>query len=176
MPRNTQGGKKYKQQKHKGNTEINKPIIEREDGQEYAYVTQLLGNSKVTAQFFDRTQKRVRDIICILRPGLKKKRLFAKMGSLMLISLRDFELSKADVIHIYNEEEARRMQRKNLINDSIIKKEDENDEFNFGEENYDSDEENLKKEKTIIKEKNNISVQDFGIPSSDDEEEEIENI
>ena len=39
--------------------------------------------------------------------GLKKKRQRAKLGSIILISLRDFEKDKADVLHVYNEEETK---------------------------------------------------------------------
>ena len=91
MPKNTVGGKKYKQQKHKTDDLPNKPLLEREEGQEYAVVTKLLGNSRVSGLFYDRELKQAREIICILRPGLKKKRQWAKM--------KDIELHKTLWFH-----------------------------------------------------------------------------
>ena len=34
------------------------------------------------------------------------------MGSFILISLRDFEKDKADVLHVYNDEETKKLKRK----------------------------------------------------------------
>ena len=183
MPKNTVGGKKYKQQKHKTDDTPNKPLLEREDGQEYAIVTKLLGNSRVSAAYYDRILKREREIICILRPGLRKKRQWAKMGSIILISLRDFEKDKADVIHVYNDDEAKKLKRKNLIDSKLLNKELEGgeDEFDFNGEDEEDDLVDVKKNrKKEVKPKDNITLQDFGLPpasySSDEEEDNIENI
>lgn len=182
MPKNKQGGKKYKQQKHKANDESQKALVQPTEEQEFAYVTKLLGNSKVSARFYDKRDKdnmRINEIICFLRPGLKKKRQFAKMGSLMIISLRDFEKEKADVIYIYNEDEVKRAKRKKLFNEDIILEENIGEGFKFvdNDEFEDSDDENEKKsseEKPIVR-GNNISFQDFGIPD-EESDVEIENI
>ena len=167
MPKNTQGGKNYKKQKHKTDQQSDKPLLEKTEGQEYAYVVKLLGNSKIMATFYDIILKKERDIMGMLRPGLKKKRQFARMGSIILISLREFETTKADVIYVYTDEEVDRMKRKNILNDNIIKNET-NDEFKFEDQNYNSDDEEQKKIKPKkIKNKNNITVQDFGMSSDD---------
>ena len=179
MPKNTVGGKKYKKQKHKTDDLQNKTLLEREDDQEYAVVTKLLGNSRVSALFRDRELKKAREINCILRPGLKKKRQWAKMGSIILISLRDFEKDKADVIHVYNEEETKKIKRKNILDSQLLDKEGDvgEDEFGFID-NEDEDDEILEKpqKKKEVRPKNNISVQEFGLPpieSSDDELDDI---
>lgn len=176
MPKNKQGGKNYKKQKHKTDVTPDRPLNEKTEGQEYASVTKLLGNSKVYANFFDKKINGEREIICILRPGLKKKKQFARLGSIILISLRDFENNKADVIYVYNDDEVHRMKRKNILNERDINKEMGN-EFDFVDDNYDSDEELKEKKKPKeIKSKNNISVQDFGLPSFSDSENEIDSI
>jgi len=182
MPKNTQGGKKYKQQKHKNNETEQRVLTKPSEGQEYAVVTRLLGNSRVSGRFYDTrdpNDKRMNEITCFLRPGLKKKRQFAKMGSIMIISLRDFEKDKADVVYIYGEEDTRRVKRKGLLHDNLIpKEEDEDGSFRFQEENnLDSDEE----QEDVIEEKpkvrgNNITIQDFGLPPIEDEDNDIENI
>ena len=183
MPKNKQGGKKYKQQKHKENDDSQRALLKPTEEQEFAYVTKLLGNSRVSARFYDKRDKeniRINEIICFLRPELKKKRQFAKIGSLMIIALRDFEKNKADVIHIYNDEEVKRAKRKKLFNEDIILEEDIGEGFKFvdnDDEFEDSEDEN---EKKSVEEKpkvrgNNISFQDFGIPD-DESDVEIENI
>ena len=77
MPKNKQGGKKYKQQKHKENDDSQRALLKPTEEQEFAYVTKLLGNSRVSARFYDKRDKeniRINEIICFLRPGLKKKK------------------------------------------------------------------------------------------------------
>jgi translation initiation factor 1A len=179
MPKNTQGGKKYKQQKHKNNENgPMKALVEATKDQEYGIVTKLLGNSRVSATFYDTRDpqnKRMNEIICFLRPGLKKKRMFARMGSIILISLRNFEKDKADVIYVYDDEETKRMKRKNLLPENLIKKESQGDGMIFKDENdYDTEEE----EEKVVEEKpkhrgNNISIQDLGLPpiNFDDEDD-----
>lgn len=180
MPKNTVGGKKYKQQKHKTDDTPNKPLIQREEGQEYAVVTKLLGHSRVSGAFYDRDLKREREINCILRPGLKKKRQWAKMGSIILISLRNFEKEKADVIHVYNEDEAKQLKRKNIIDSKLFNKDIEGKDDEFFIED-DEEEQNInilkKNKKKEVRPVGNISVQDFGLPpvsySSEDDIEII---
>ena len=54
MPKNTQGGKKYKQQKHKNNNNAQPSALQKPtEGQSYSTVTKLLGNSRVTGRFYD---------------------------------------------------------------------------------------------------------------------------
>ena len=186
MPKNTQGGKKYKQQKHKNNEQgPMKALVEPTAGQEFALVTKLLGNSRVSASFYDTRDpqnKRMSEIICFLRPGLKKKRMFARMGSLILISLRDFEKDKADVIYVYNDEESKRIKRKNLLPENLIKKETNGDEgMIFRDDESETDEE-VEEEEKPVKPKhrpNNITIQDFGLPPigiDEEDEDDIENI
>lgn len=182
MPRNTQGGKKYKQQKHKNNDPgTQRALVKPTEGQEYAIVTKLLGNSRVSASFYDTRESgnsRMNEITCFLRPGLKKKRQFARMGSLILISLRDFEKDKADVIYVYDDEEAKRMKRKGLLPENLMKKETNGDELIFAEEEESNSEEELVEEKPKPKTRgNNLTIQDFGLPPVDfDDEDDIENI
>ena len=179
MPKNTVGGKKYKQQKHKTDDLPNKPLLEREEGQEYAVVTKLLGNSRVSGLFYDRELKQAREIICILRPGLKKKRQWAKMGSIILISLRDFEKDKAGVIHVYNEEETKKLKRKNILDSQLLNRDGEGGEDEFGFlDNEDEDDEILEKpkKKKEVRPKNNISIQDFGLPPIESSDDELDNV
>ncbi len=184
MPKNTQGGKKYKQQKHKQNEQEQRSLEKPTDGQEYAIVTKLLGNSRVSARFYDTrdpNDKRMNEIICFLRPRLKKKRQFAKIGSIMIISLRDFEKDKGDVLYIYNQDEMNRIKRKRLIHENLVPKDLEDDEsFNFQEEKEAETDEEEEEGKIIerkpITRNPNISVQDFGLPPIEDDNQSSDNI
>ena len=183
MPKNTQGGKKFKQQKHKNNdSNQNLSLSKPTEGQDYAVVTKLLGNSQVLARFYDtreKNDKRMNEIICYLRPGLKKKRQFAKIGSILIISLRDFEKNKGDVIYVYSDEDVKRLKRKDLLHENLIPIEDSDDEFKFQEEKnldseYESDEE--EKVKEIKQRGDNICIQDFGLPPANfDDDDNIDN-
>ena len=97
----------------------------------------------------------------------------------MIISLRDFEKDKADVVYIYGDEDTKRLKRKGLLHDNLIPKdEDEDGSFRFQEENNeDSDEEEkVTKEEPKVK-VSNITIQDFGLPPiEDDYDDDIENI
>lgn len=176
MPKNTIGGKNYKKQKHKTDENLNKPLLIREEGQEYAYVTKLLGNSTVSAVFYDNKLKRKRELNCILRASLRKRKQWAKQGSVILISLREFEKSKADVIHVYNEDDTQKLKNKNLIDSKLFGKEnDKDDEFDFADGDVDKEKEYNKKKTrrpTSIKPRDNITVQDYGLPESNEESNE----
>ena len=179
MPKNTIGGKNYKKQKHKTDENLNKPLLIREEGQEYAYVTKLLGNSTVSAVFYDNKLKRKRELNCILRASLRKRKQWAKQGSVILISLREFEKSKADVIHVYNEDDTQKLKNKNLIDSKLFGKEnDKDDEFDFADGDVDKEKEYNKKKTrrpTSIKPRDNITVQDYGLPESNEESNDESN-
>jgi translation initiation factor 1A len=180
MPKNTQGGKKYKKQKHKNNEPgTQRALVKPTEGQVYAIVTKLLGNSRVSGSFYDTRDpgnSRINEIICFLRPGLKKKRQFARMGSIILISLRDFEKDKADVIYVYDDEEANRMRRKDLLPEHLKKKESNGEDMIFADDDSNSDVEEVIEEKPKSR-GNNISIQDLGLPPINfDDEDDIENI
>ena len=79
-------------------------LISKEDGQEYAEVQKALGNGRFIMQCYDNISR-----IGKIR-GKDYRRMWIGVGDLILISLRDFEDSKADVIHKYSTEEARSLQ------------------------------------------------------------------
>ena len=101
------------------------------------------------------------------------------MGSIILISLRDFEKDKADVIHVYNEEETKKLKRKNILDSQLLNREGEGGEDEFGFlDNDDEDDGILEKpqKKKEVRPKNNISVQDFGLPPIESSDDELDNV
>ncbi len=107
---------------------------------EYAQVLKILGNGRLEAQCFDGTKR-----LCHIR-GKMRKKVWVGQGDIVLISLRDFQDGKADVILKYNADEARQLKsygelpESAKINESNVAEEGVNDiQFEF--ENADNAEE-----------------------------------
>ena len=88
-------------------------MIFKEDGQEYAQVTKMLGNGRLEAMCFD-GQKR----LCHIRGKLRKK-VWINTGDIILVGLRDYQDAKADVIQKYNPDEARNLKTYGEIPESV---------------------------------------------------------
>jgi len=102
MPKNKgKGGKNRRRGKNEG--EVKRELLFKEDGQEYAQVVRMLGNGRLEAQCFDGEKR-----LCHIRGKLRKK-VWVNQGDIILISLRDFQDAKADVILKYNSDEARQL-------------------------------------------------------------------
>jgi translation initiation factor 1A len=72
---------------------------------EYAQVIKMLGNGRLDAQCFD-GEKRLAHI-----RGKLRKKVWINQGDIILLSLRDFQDNKADVIMKYTADEARALQK-----------------------------------------------------------------
>ena len=90
----------------KGNSrvKVNSELLFREDQQQYAIVTKLLGDSRISLKCYDEINR-----IGLIR-GTMKKRVWISVGDLVLVTLREFEDQKCDIIHKYNQDEARILQ------------------------------------------------------------------
>ncbi|KAG7212943.1 hypothetical protein KM043_002286 [Ampulex compressa] len=121
MPKNKgKGGKNRRRGKNENETE-KRELVFKEDGQEYAQVTKMLGNGRLEATCFD---------------GVKR-----------LCHIRD---AKADVILKYTSDEARNLKTYGefpetvRINDTVTFVEDGFDEdIEFGDEISDDDEDDV---------------------------------
>lgn len=78
-------------------------LIFKEDGQEYAQVNKMLGNGRIEAKCQDGETR-----LCQIR-GQMRKKVWIVVGDIILISLRDFQDDRADVIHKYTADEARNL-------------------------------------------------------------------
>lgn len=89
--------KKKKTHKKKITEDIKRPLIFKDEGQEYCQVEKMLGNARFTGNCFDNKKR-----LCIIRGTMSKRRkIWIKVGDIVLISLRDYQDDKADVIHLY---------------------------------------------------------------------------
>jgi len=103
MPKNKgKGGKNRRRGKNENENE-KRELVFKEDGQEYAQVTKMLGNGRLEAQCFDGTKR-----LCHIRGKLRKK-VWINQSDIILIGLRDYQDNKADVILKYTPDEARNL-------------------------------------------------------------------
>lgn len=93
------GGKNRRRGKNENDSK--RELVYKEDGQEYAQVTKMLGNGRLEAYCFDGVNR-----LCHIR-GKLRKRVWIQQGDIVLIGLREFQDQKADVILKYDNEEAR---------------------------------------------------------------------
>lgn len=143
MPKNKgKGGKNRRRGKNENESE-KRELIFKEDEQEYAQVTKMLGNGRLEAMCFDGVKR-----LCHIRGKLRKK-VWINQGDIILIGLRDYQDSKADVILKYTPDEARNLKTYGefpesvRINDTVTFVENDlDDDIEFGDD-YDSSEEEL---------------------------------
>ena len=124
MP-NNKGGKKYKRNKNIAQENRNTRFKDEDESQEYAQITSALGNCRFDVLCFDGKSRLA--IMC----GKMKKRVFVNQGELVLVSLRELQDSKCDIIHKYNDSDIQKFRQKKMIPD-FIKFEDTkvNDDLN----------------------------------------------
>jgi len=103
MPKNKgKGGKNRRRGKNENENE-KRELVFKEDGQEYAQVSKMLGNGRLEALCFDGTKR-----LCHIRGKLRKK-VWINAGDIILLGLRDYQDTKADVILKYTNDEARNL-------------------------------------------------------------------
>ncbi len=90
-----------KKHNKKQSTNIQRELLLKSDGMEYATVIQVLGNGRMRLRCFDGKER-----LGILR-GAMHKRVWVSVGDLVLAGLREFEDGKCDIVHKYTPEEAR---------------------------------------------------------------------
>jgi translation initiation factor 1A len=123
------GGKKHKRMKNE--SENIAELVFKEDGQDYALVTDILGHGRCyTKSYFDDISR-----LSVIRGAMRKKsKYFIRRGDVVLISLRDYQDEKADIIHLYTEQDVRNLKTYKEIED----KEEEYMNVEFGEISIDT--------------------------------------
>ncbi|KAI8849292.1 hypothetical protein BC829DRAFT_391950 [Chytridium lagenaria] len=111
MPKNK--GKGGKNRKANENESEKRELVFKEDGQEYALVAKMLGNGWIEVSCID-GEKRLAHI-----RGAFRKKVWITVGDVVLLGLRDFQDSKADVILKYTPDEARMLKSYGEIPENI---------------------------------------------------------
>jgi len=101
----------------------------KSEGQEYAKVTTLLGNRRVTLDCMDGKKRLGR-----IRGNMKKKRIFINKDDYVLVGLRDFQDEKADVLDKYTPQELKRLIKVGEICENKAEEEEEDIGVDFEEE------------------------------------------
>ena len=104
MPK--KGGKKKKN--NNSNTE-KRALLYKDDMQEYAKMTKMLGDRRIMVMLPDKTE------VMAIIPGKFRKRCWMKINDTLTVSRRDFQESKWDVCYKYNEDEVRLLIKKDEI-------------------------------------------------------------
>ncbi|XP_064803421.1 eukaryotic translation initiation factor 1A, X-chromosomal-like [Oncorhynchus masou masou] len=94
------GGKNRRRGKNENEPE-KRELVFKEDGKEYAQVIKMLGNGRLEAMCFDGVKR-----LCHIRGKLRQK-VWINTSDIILVGLRDYQDNKADVILVYNADEAR---------------------------------------------------------------------
>jgi len=102
MVRNTRGGKSHRRgRKTDGNTRLLRREMRWKEGEEeeYGIVQTVYGDMRVECACSDGVNR-----VCHI-PGKFRRRVWINREDVVLLSIRSFQTSKADVIYKYNAEE-----------------------------------------------------------------------
>ena len=91
------------------------------DQSKYAQITRALGNCRFEVLCFDGKTRMA--TMC----GKMRKRVFVNAGEFILVSLRDWQDSKCDIIDKYNANDVQKLKQKKCIPDFIKFEESKND-------------------------------------------------
>lgn len=120
-----------------GRYEKKRELLFPEEGQEFAFVQELMGNGRLKAMCGD-GKVRVARIRGSMRKS--KNKAIINRGDIILITRREYEDDKADVIHKYNAEETNKLYIKKELPEVIEKLYQNRDESSYAsnnnEENY----------------------------------------
>ncbi len=135
MPKKKKGHNRHRQNKKAGQTQL-RDMIYAEPGQVYAQAVRMLGGCRLEAFCFDGATR-----LAHIRGSMRKK-MWIKAGDIILLSLRDYQDDKADVIYRYNDDESRILKstdeipahiRLDSVNDTMDGVPDDNVDFEFDE-------------------------------------------
>jgi translation initiation factor 1A len=137
--KNIIGGKGYKKKKAGGSEFDRKPLEFAEVDQKYALVTKILGGCRVECKLYgggninnggkganvgnEGAGGATGMAIGVIRGAMRKK-VYINLNDVILVSVRDFEKDKVDVIHKYTNDETRELIKlkeipSNITDDSV---------------------------------------------------------
>ena len=161
MPKNTgMGGNKRK--KGKKQVQEDRELRYKEESEEYAQIIKILGDGRFQCKCADGV-----DRIAHVR-GKMRKRTWLANGDIILVSIREFEPEKCDVVEKYKEKEVAKLKSVGEIPDTMVL-------VNSGENEEKNDEEGgivLEDNDQEIVTKKKESSSGFDIESEGEEEEE----
>jgi len=94
---------KSKKSKNSSGSEVSRTLILKEDDQEYGKITRMLGDRKVTVVLIDGSE------IMGIIPGKFRKRVWFKMDDIVLVSRREYQNDRVDIVYKYHDYEAKKL-------------------------------------------------------------------
>uniref|UniRef100_A0A6C0J6G7 S1-like domain-containing protein n=1 Tax=viral metagenome TaxID=1070528 RepID=A0A6C0J6G7_9ZZZZ len=119
------GGGKSKGACKTGPPPRNLAFVDTDDSnQYYARIERILGNCRVKVVYYGKSSRddgvQMREIVAQVRKRRGLDKLKLRIGGFAIISLRDFEDDKADVIHTYRENEEVELRKRNALPTEIV--------------------------------------------------------
>ena len=140
------GGKKKGKRNNDSTLAPKRALIYKEELEEYAQVSNCC-DRRLMVTLLDKSET-----LAII-PGRFRKRCWIKVGDVIIVSRREFEIGKMDVIYKYNDDEIRKLIRDKEIpdyfTDALANNNSDNEEVDFDwDEDADKDEEDIFELKT----------------------------
>ena len=139
--------------------------------QYYARITKIFGHGQVQVAYYgksierdsrnDPSSNRLREIRANVRQRRGLNKLKVLNGNYIIISLREFEVGTADVLHVYRDDEVKFLRRRHEIPPELERGTRDEDEDTFFSEHAE-----VAQEEQVWK---NDRVDQYGIPIEDDE-------
>lgn len=107
---------------------INEVYYAEGDEQKYGKITKCLGDSRFTIKLLDGSNT---ELIGLMKGSLKR-RMWVRLDDIVLITLRDFEQDKCDIIGKYNDKQKLELMENNIITNVIDNNDIENEDNIFG--------------------------------------------
>jgi hypothetical protein len=127
MVKNTKGGNKAKSQKNSSaptkNREI--PLPEKEDDSHVAIITKVHGDGRYLCDLLSSTSVTEESLPVNLSKGTKNRYgrgIIISLGTYILVSKREFQKEKGDIIFIYKDNEVNYLVSEGIINISKVNK------------------------------------------------------
>ncbi|KAI8872342.1 nucleic acid-binding protein [Ramicandelaber brevisporus] len=138
MAKNKGKGGKNRRKGKADDNDNKRELVFKEDGQEYAQVLRMVGGGRLEAQCFDGTKR-----LAHIR-GTMRKKVWIGTGDIILVSLRDFEEGKCDVILKYTADEAHNLKAYGELPDTArINETDTTGQAEEGDISFDVDIDNI---------------------------------
>lgn len=113
------GGKGKKKSKKKGNNDqIMTKLIYKEEDQYYAVITKMLGDGRVMLKYIN-SDNRLVESMGIIR-GKMRKRVWINVGNFVLVTDREFEKGKVDIVHKYSDRNVHSLKRDGEIGGVLL--------------------------------------------------------
>jgi len=87
----------------------------KEDDNEYGLVTKKLGSGRFLLRLNLQTKEVIGRLCGKFRHGSAKRSNWVDVGTIVLVGLRDFQDTIVDIVHVYDDSEARTLKRQGHI-------------------------------------------------------------